>query len=183
MENLKQKVADCKACELCKTNPQKICGNGDVQAKIMIVGEAGGKNEAKQGKPFCGMSGKLLDIGLKSGGLSRERVWVTNCLKCRPPDNRQPTDDELIACRVFITAELDIVKPKLLVLLGRTAIKNFLPELDTIPIRELRGEVFEVAGLPPMIITYHPTAALRNKQTKGIFLTDVQNLGRIERSL
>lgn len=160
-ETLRQTVAVCTRCELHKTRIQTVFGVGNRQAEWMFVGEAPGGEEDRKGEPFVGRAGKLLDAMLAAVGKTREEVFIANVLKCRPPNNRDPLGEEVKQCEGYLHAQIRMVKPKLLIALGRFAAQSLLK--STRPISKLRGEVFEHAETRiPLIVTYHPAYLLRN---------------------
>jgi DNA polymerase len=136
-----------------------VPGTGPVPADVMIVGEAPGFNEDMQGLPFVGAAGKLLDTLLARIGLGRETVFITNVLKCRPPQNRDPMPNEAEACLPYLRAQFKLVQPKAVVILGRHALERMLPGIG--PISRVHGEFFERSGVAFMPV-YHPAAALHN---------------------
>lgn len=142
-------------------------GTGPAPAEIMLVGEAPGFNEDQQGKPFVGPAGKLLETLLTQIGLSRSEVYITNVLKCRPPQNRDPMPHEAEACHPHLKAQLALVKPKVVLILGRHALERLLP--GTAGITRVHGQIIERGGITYMPV-YHPAAALHN----GALLGDLQ---------
>jgi uracil-DNA glycosylase family 4 len=154
---LAEEIRRCTACPLWKGRTLAVPGEGNSQAKIMFVGEAPGAEEDRQGRPFVGRAGKLLDEMLKVAGLKREEVFITNCVKCRPPGNRNPKTAELKTCKKWLDKQIDIIKPALIVLLGRVAVKNLLGEAR---IKDHNGKVIEKKN-QRYFVTYHPAAAIR----------------------
>jgi len=162
---LQQHVAACTACGLCQTRTNTVFGVGDAQAGWMLVGEAPGENEDLQGEPFVGQAGKLLDNMLKSLGLARGRdVFIANVLKCRPPGNRDPQPPEIAECEPYLQRQIALVKPKVIVVLGRIAAQALLR--TTTPIGKLRGQVHSYQGIP-VVVTYHPAYLLRSLTEKA----------------
>lgn len=152
-------MATCNRCELCKTaNTIRIRGRGPIPADIMIIGEAPGYHEDLEGKPFIGKAGNLLTQYLKECGVSRSEVYITNVVKCRPPENRTPTKDEIKSCSVHLAREIERVQPKYIMLLGNTALQGVMGRSG---IKKYRGSWMELEGIQVMA-TYHPAAALRN---------------------
>jgi len=158
LESLNAKIAGCTACRLHEGRTQTVPGDGDPDAELMFIGEAPGANEDQQGRPFVGRAGQLLDDLLAGIGLSRPQVFVANVVKCRPPDNRDPMPDEIGCCEVYLREQIEGIRPKLIVLLGRFATQYFLPEAR---MGETRGQPFQ-AGPWLILPVYHPAAALRN---------------------
>ncbi|HKW06306.1 MAG TPA: uracil-DNA glycosylase [Candidatus Dormibacteraeota bacterium] len=159
MSELHQTIRACKNCALHATRTQAVPGVGPCPATIMIVGEAPGFNEDRQGEPFVGAAGKLLDTLLQRIGLSRGDVYITNVLKCRPPMNRDPMPNEAEACSPYLTQQMQLVKPKVVLILGRHALERLMPGQGSIS--RIHGSLIrrgEVAYIP----LYHPAAALHN---------------------
>jgi DNA polymerase len=164
-DELKQAVADCTACELCKTRKQAVLGVGDVVANWLFVGEGPGAEEDERGEPFVGQSGKLLDAMLAAIDLKRgSDVYIANAVKCRPPDNRAPEPGETSACWPFLARQVELIQPKLIVTLGKPAAQTLLQQ--EVKIAAERGKVHDFAGFP-LIVTYHPAYLLRNLPDKA----------------
>lgn len=167
LERLHRAVLVCSRCGLSATRTHAVPGTGPCPADIMIVGEAPGFNEDAQGKPFVGQAGKLLDTLLAGIGLRREDVYITNVLKCRPPQNRDPMPNEVEACAGYLTWQLKLVAPKVVIVLGRHALERLLPGHG--PISRVHGQMVEKAGIN-YVAVYHPAAALHN----GSLVNDLQ---------
>ncbi len=164
-DELKQAVADCQACELCKTRKQAVLGVGDPAADWLFVGEGPGADEDERGEPFVGKAGKLLDNMLAAIDLKRgHAVYIANVVKCRPPDNRTPEPDETAACWPFLARQIELIQPKLIVTLGKPAAQTLLQQ--EVKIADARGQVHDCAGLP-LIVTYHPAYLLRSLLDKA----------------
>ena len=162
---LKTAVPACTACGLHKTRTQTVFGVGDENADWLLVGEAPGAEEDRLGDPFVGQAGKLLDNMLAAIGLNRrEKVYIANVLKCRPPGNRNPEPDEVAKCTPFLLQQIGLIKPKLIVAMGRFAAQTLLSTDSSIA--SLRGRLHTYAGLP-LIVTYHPAYLLRNLPDKS----------------
>jgi DNA polymerase len=170
---LREAVAACRACALCERRTQTVFGVGHAQAGWMVVGEAPGEQEDREGEPFVGAAGQLLDRMLAALSLSRaeggevpreQRVYIANTLKCRPPGNRKPTADELAKCEPFLVRQIELVKPRLILAMGRFAVQALLRSDE--PIGRLRGRVHRYQGVP-LIVTYHPDYLLRNLPEKA----------------
>jgi DNA polymerase len=158
-------IAACTACGLCRTRHLTVPGVGDRQADWMFVGEAPGAEEDARGEPFVGQAGRLLDSMLGALGMSRARnVYIANVLKCRPPNNRTPEPGEADACRPYLARQLELLRPKLIVALGKSAASLLLGTEATIA--SLRGRVHRYQGVP-LIVTYHPAYLLRNLPDKA----------------
>lgn len=183
LEKIKEEVIVCKKCPLFRTRNYPVVGEGNHQAKIMFIGEAPGAQEDKTGHPFCGAAGKILDELLESVGIKREDVYITNLLKDRPPENRDPKKEELEACLPYLERQIEIIKPKILCSLGRFSM-SFLMERfglkDQIqPISKIHGRVFESRSLFQNIILipfYHPAVATYNLNMKEILKKDFKVL-------
>jgi uracil-DNA glycosylase family 4 len=162
---LREAVAACTACELCKTRTQTVFGVGNTRAEWLVIGEAPGAEEDRQGEPFVGRAGQLLNSMLLAIGLPRETVFIANVLKCRPPGNRDPKPEEVARCLPFLSAQIALLQPKIMLAVGRIAAQNLLA--TDAPLARLRGKVhrFGEAGTP-LVITYHPAYLLRTPVDK-----------------
>ncbi len=173
---LRAAVSGCEACGLCKSRTQSVFGTGHTQAHWMIVGEAPGEQEDKQGEPFVGKSGQLLDRMLHAVGLGRQdgppeqQVFIANALKCRPPANRNPLPQEMAQCEPYLLRQVALVQPKLILAMGRFAVQSLLQSSE--PIGKLRGRVHAYAGVP-LIVTYHPAYLLRSPADKAMAWADL----------
>jgi len=164
-DELADTVAACRACKLCSGRRNTVFGVGDRQADWLIVGEAPGENEDLQGEPFVGHAGKLLDNMLRALGLNRrEKVYIANVLKCRPPGNRNPEPDEVAQCEPFLRRQVELLQPKIIIAMGRFAVQSLLGTTDAIG--KLRGQRHQYAGVP-VVVTYHPAYLLRNMPDKA----------------
>ena len=168
LELLNAKIAGCTACRLHEGRTQTVPGNGDPNAELMFIGEAPGQNEDQQGLPFVGRAGQLLDELLGEIGFARSDVFVANVLKCRPPGNRDPLPDEIGCCEVYLREQIEGIRPKLIVLLGRFATQYFLPDAK---MGEARGQPYQ-AGPWLILPVYHPAAALRNSNLMSTMRED-----------
>ncbi|MFN4266137.1 MAG: uracil-DNA glycosylase family protein [Aquabacterium sp.] len=173
---LREAVAACQACALCESRRQTVFGVGHIEAEWMIVGEAPGEQEDKQGEPFVGRAGVLLDRMLESLKLTRadasaaQQVYIANVLKCRPPANRNPLPQEVAQCEPYLLRQIELVQPKLILAMGRFAVQSLLKSNEAIG--RLRGKVHEVSGVP-VIVTYHPAYLLRNPADKALVWDDL----------
>ena len=168
---LRQAVANCTACPLYATRTQGVLGVGDVHADWLFVGEAPGAEEDARGEPFVGAAGKLLDAMLAAIHLQRsDNVYITNVLKSRPPENRNPKPEEVAACLPYLVRQVQLIQPKLIVALGRFAAHSLL-DTDA-SISSLRGQVHQYHGIP-LIVTYHPAYLLRNLADKALAWEDL----------
>jgi len=164
-EALAAAVHGCRRCELCESRTQAVFGVGDRQARLMIVGEAPGAEEDRQGEPFVGRAGKLLTSMIRALGLEREDVFIANVVKCRPPGNRDPRPGEAASCRTFLERQVALVNPTLVVAVGRIAAQNLLA--TETPIAKLRGKVHAFGPQSwPLLVTYHPAYLLRSPSEK-----------------
>lgn len=164
-DQLADAVAHCTACKLHASRTQGVLGVGDRNADWLIIGEAPGAEEDARGEPFVGQAGKLLDAMLAAIGLQRgDNVYITNVLKSRPPGNRNPEPDEVAACRPYLLAQVELVRPRLILTLGRFAAQSLLDTDETIS--RLRGRVHQFQNVP-LVVTYHPAYLLRNLPDKA----------------
>jgi len=162
---LKGAVRQCIACQLHETRKNTVFGVGEEQADWMIIGEAPGADEDRQGEPFVGKAGQLLNNMLLAIGLKREQVYIANILKCRPPNNRDPRPDEVLKCEPFLKRQVELVNPKIILAVGRIAAHNLL-KTDT-SLSKLRGQKFAYGeSQTPVVVTYHPAYLLRSPQDK-----------------
>ena len=170
---LRQAVADCRACGLCASRTQTVFGVGHLQAQWMVVGEAPGEAEDREGEPFVGPAGQLLDRMLAALALTRsgtgaatlaQRVYIANTLKCRPPRNRNPSAEEMARCEPFLVRQIELLRPRLILAMGRFAVQALLRSDE--PVGRLRGRVHRYQGVP-LVVTYHPAYLLRNPADKA----------------
>jgi uracil-DNA glycosylase len=161
---LERAVKSCTLCPLHKTRTQAVFGVGNRSAQWMVIGEAPGAEEDRQGEPFVGRAGQLLNSMLKAVGLKREQVFIANILKSRPPNNRDPQPEEVNACLPYLFRQIELVNPRLILCVGRIAAQTLL-ETDT-SIGKLRGQLHRIAGNRPMVVTYHPAYLLRSPGEK-----------------
>ena len=176
-EDLEKSIIDCKKCKLCSNRSNIVFGQGNKNADIMFIGEGPGADEDAQGEPFVGKAGKLMNEAFKGIGIKREEVYIANIVKCRPPSNRVPEEDEAEACLNYLRNQVILVKPKIIVLLGSTALKNILGKEYSIT--NARGKWIEKKGIMYMP-TWHPAALLRDENKKIEFwkdLKEVETLG------
>jgi len=187
MKKIKDEVLELKTsplyAERVLNNAFPVIGEGNHDADIMFIGEAPGKNEARTGRPFCGASGKLLDDLLEGAGLKREEVYITNIVKDRPPQNRDPLPEEIAAYAPYLDRQIDIIAPKVIATLGRYAMNYILERLglesEMRPISQNHGQVFEAKvsyGTVKIIPLYHPAVAIYNRNTKDVLEEDFKTL-------
>jgi uracil-DNA glycosylase len=168
---LQTEVAECRKCTLCETRTQTVFGTGNKTADWMIIGEAPGQHEDEQGKPFVGKAGSLLTEMLRAVGLGRDEVFITNILKCRPPGNRDPKPDEAESCSAYLQQQRALVKPKIILAVGRIAAQTLL-KTDA-PLAKLRGKVHVLDGIS-VVVVYHPAYLLRSLLEKRKVWQDLQ---------
>lgn len=171
LEEIEEVVKKCNKCELCSNRTKTVFGVGDSEADIMFIGEGPGADEDLEGEPFVGKAGKLMNQAFLGLGISRERIYIANIVKCRPPNNRTPVKEEANACLDYLRNQVMIIKPKVIVLLGNTALKNILGEEYSIT--ATRGKWIDKKGIKYMP-TYHPAALLRDESKKIDFWNDLE---------
>ncbi len=162
-DTLRECVAGCTRCGLSQSRTNTVFGVGNPEADWMIIGEAPGAEEDRQGEPFVGRAGRLLDQMLHAIGQSRETVFIANILKCRPPNNRDPKVDEAAACRGYLERQIELIRPKIILAVGRVAAQNLLASDD--PVGRMRGRPHDLGGIP-LVVTYHPAYLLRSPSQK-----------------
>lgn len=174
LDALREIVIQCKECELRQSAKGVVFGEGNSKARIMLIGEAPGKTEDDTGKPFVGRAGHLLDIMLEANGFSREEVFITNIVKCRPPGNRMPSSEEVQACLPNLKAQIRAIKPDIIVLLGALSCQTLID--PSLRVTKDRGKWFEKDGIQ-YLVTFHPAAVLRDEQgKKHLMLEDMNSL-------
>lgn len=184
MKKLEEKIKNCKKCPLGMLRTNAVPGSGSYDADVMFVGEAPGYWEDQKGLPFVGRAGKVLDELLAEIGLKREDVYITNIVKCRPPNNRDPNEDEIKACSPYLDRQIDIIRPKIIVPLGRHSMSYILRKFgfEPEPISRIHGKIFEARILFGRIIImpmYHPAVALYRPQLKEELRRDFKKLREI----
>lgn len=172
-EELEEVVKQCRKCRLCETRKNVVFGVGNREADIMFIGEGPGADEDAQGEPFVGKAGKLMNMAFDMLGVKREEVYIANVVKCRPPNNRNPQDDEAENCLDYLRNQVILVKPKIIVLLGSVALKNVLGK--EYGITASRGKWLERKGILYMP-TWHPAALLRDENKKIDFIKDLKQV-------
>jgi len=176
LEELAAAVRSCTKCPLCRDRTQAVPGEGPADASLVVVGEGPGATEDETGRPFVGRAGQLLTDILAAVELPRERVFICNVVKCRPPGNRRPQPEEIAACVPYLYRQLDLIRPKVILAMGNTAAETLLNTKQSLG--ALRGRVHQFRGIP-VVVTYHPAALLRNPHWKKPTWDDV----RIARAL
>ena len=193
MEELKKTLKEalnCRKCRLSESRTKVVFGEGDLRTSVMLIGEAPGFNEDKEGRPFVGQAGKFLnETLLKKAGLERSRVYVTNVVKCRPPANREPADDEIEACFPYLSIQIRAIRPKVIIALGNIAASTLFKKFNIKPasMSSIHGKVFNVNTLSygnfKIIPSYHPAAALYNPNMAGVMIEDWSQIGTTVKNL
>ena len=179
LDVVKQDVINCIKCDLCKTRTNSVPGKGNFSSDVIFVGEAPGRNEDLHGEPFVGVAGKKLSLALENAGVSREEVYITNTVKCRPPKNRVPTKIERETCQEYIKKEIEIIKPKIICVLGNTAFGSILGGTE---ITKFRGKVGKKEN-QLYFITIHPAATIYNQGLIEVLKEDIKKLFGLIREL
>lgn len=174
LEKVATEVRGCPLCKLSRTRKNAVPGEGQLSAKVMFVGEAPGRSEDEKGRPFVGAAGRILDEMLGKAGIERSQVFITNVVKCRPPNNRVPEDDEVAACMPYLDRQVALIRPRIICVLGRTAYSSLLGGGS---ITANRGRVIEKGG-QKYFLTIHPAAAIYNKSMLGLLEADLKKLAR-----
>lgn len=183
LDLIKEKCLSCQKCELCKTRHNIVFSGGIPNNKLMLIGEAPGYYEDMKGEPFVGKAGQLLDKIFASVGLSRQKdVYICNTLKCRPPDNRDPLPEEKAACREYLDAQIEILKPRIILLCGRVAVESMMNTKTGIT--RLRGKWYEGPYFSKMMPIFHPSYLLRNDSRekgspKWLMWQDIQEIKKV----
>lgn len=175
-EDLRKQAATCRRCALAESRTHVVFGVGNEKANLMCIGEAPGFEEDKAGEPFVGKAGQLLNKILAAIGFARDEVYIANVIKCRPPNNRDPSPEEVEQCLPYLRRQIELVDPKLILVLGRIAAHNLLNSTDSLT--RLRGRVHTLENRK-VVVTYHPAALLRNPQWKRSTWEDVQLLRKL----
>ncbi len=179
LETIKLKIIECTKCELSKTRTKSVPGKGNFSADVMFIGEAPGKNEDKTGEPFVGIAGQRLTQALENAGISRESVYITNVVKCRPPKNRIPIVSEREACGNYLQKEIAIIKPKIICVLGNTAFNSILGGSE---ITKYRGKIVK-KDRQFYFLTVHPAATIYNQELITVLKDDIIKLFSLIREL
>ena len=176
LEKLNQEIRNCKKCSLWKTRGKVVPGEGPINAKIMVLGQAPGFEESKTGRPFVGRAGKFLNKLLRIAKIKREKIFITSPIKCFPPKNRKPTKKEIEVCLPYLKKQIEIINPQKFILLGEVAFSVFFPDKK---LKDFRGKwvtLREAQGKKKFFITYHPAAGLRFPKIKKILEKDFRKL-------
>ncbi|MFB5631897.1 MAG: uracil-DNA glycosylase [Nitrosopumilus sp.] len=179
LETIKQNVVECTKCDLCQTRTNSVPGKGNFQSDVIFVGEAPGRNEDKHGEPFVGAAGKKLSAALEGAGVSREEVYITNVVKCRPPNNRVPNTTERDTCKEYLKNEISIIKPKIICILGNTAFNSVLGGSE---ITKFRGKLVRKDN-QLYFLTIHPAATIYNQELISTLNNDIVKLFDLIREL
>ena len=178
LEDIREEVLACRACSMCEGRTNIVFGEGNPHAQVMVIGEAPGKNEDLQGRPFVGAAGKFLDELLAAAGLKREDIFIANVLKCRPPSNRNPKPEEIEACAKFLRQQTQSIDPAVIVTLGNFATQFILR--TGVGITHLRGTV-QRAGRFLVLPVFHPAAAIYDRSKRDVLLSDFEQVGSLVR--
>jgi len=179
INSINEKIVKCTKCDLCQNRKNAVPGIGNENADIVFIGEAPGRSEDKYGKPFIGSAGKKLDEALKYAGLTREEVYITNIVKCRPPKNRVPSQHEKVMCSIYLEKELLIINPKIVCLMGNTAYHSILNGKE---ISKNHGKIVDKDN-KTYFVTFHPAAMIYNKKLDAVFKNDIKKLVKIVKNL
>lgn len=174
LEKIASEVIGCQLCKLSRSRKNAVPGDGQTSAKVIFIGEAPGKNEDENGKPFVGIAGRILDGALQKVGIERSKVFITNIVKCRPPGNKVPEDDERAACRAYLDRQISLIAPRIICLLGATAYSSILGGKSII---ENRGKIIKRSG-QKYFITIHPAAAIYNRNLLHVLEDDLSSLSK-----
>jgi uracil-DNA glycosylase family 4 len=173
LQELREDIGDCTRCKLCRNRKNIVFGEGSPDAKIMFIGEGPGRDEDMQARPFVGEAGQLLTRVIEKMGLKRLEVYIANIVKCRPPNNREPDDEEIATCRPFVERQIEIIRPKMIVCLGKVATQSLLRTRT--PISKTRGNFLDYKNIPVMP-TFHPAYLLRNPKDKWLTWDDMKKV-------
>ena len=179
LENIRQQVTKCTKCDLSKTRNKSVPGKGNFKADVIFVGEAPGKNEDVEGEPFIGIAGKKLSVALENAGITRDEVYITNIVKCRPPKNRVPTTTERNTCQNYLEKEIEIIKPKIICILGNTAFNSILNGNE---ITKFRGKIARKNN-QLYFLTIHPAATIYNQKLIKMLKKDMKKLFKLTKEL
>ena len=175
LQKIKKQVTQCTKCELSKTRNNSVPGKGNFKSDVIFVGEAPGKNEDINGEPFIGIAGKKLTIALENAGITRDEIYITNIVKCRPPKNRDPTITERDTCKNYLEKEIEIIKPKIICILGNTAFNSLLNGKEII---KFRGKVVRKNN-QVYFLTIHPASTIYNQKLINVLKKDMKKLFKV----
>ena len=179
LQKIKKQVTQCTKCELSNTRNNSVPGKGNFKSDVIFVGEAPGKNEDSKGEPFIGIAGKKLSIALENAGITRDQVYITNIVKCRPPKNRVPTIIERDTCKNYLKKEIEIIEPKIICILGNTAFNSLLQGKEII---KFRGKVVRKNN-QLYFLTIHPAATIYNQKLINLLKKDMKKLFKLIKEL
>ena len=179
LQKIKKQVTQCTKCELSETRNNSVPGKGNFKSDVIFVGEAPGKNEDMKGEPFIGIAGKKLSIALENVGITRDDVYITNIVKCRPPKNRVPTITERDTCKNYLKKEIEIIKPKIICILGNTAFNSLLNGKEII---KFRGKIVRKNN-QLYFLTIHPAATIYNQKLINLLKKDMKKLFKLIKEL
>ncbi len=179
LEEVRQNVIKCTKCDLCKTRTNSVPGKGNFQSDVIFVGEAPGRNEDKNGEPFVGAAGKKLSAALEEAGITREKIYITNIVKCRPPNNRVPSTSERDTCKEYLEKEIEVINPKIICILGNTAFNSLLGGSE---ITKFRGKIVRKDN-QLYFLTIHPAATIYNQELITVLKGDIVKLFDVIREL
>jgi DNA polymerase len=179
LKKIKKQVTQCTKCELSETRNNSVPGKGNFKSDVIFVGEAPGKNEDMKGEPFIGIAGKKLSIALENAGITRDDVYITNIVKCRPPKNRVPTTNERDTCQNYLKKEIEIIKPKIICILGNTAFNSLLDGKEII---KFRGKIVRKNN-QLYFLTIHPAATIYNQKLISVLKKDMKKLLKVIKEL
>ena len=179
LQKIKKQVTQCTKCELSETRNNSVPGKGNFKSDVIFVGEAPGKNEDMKGEPFIGIAGKKLSIALENAGITRDDVYITNIVKCRPPKNRVPTTNERNTCQNYLKKEIEIIKPKIICILGNTAFNSLLDGKEII---KFRGKIVRKNN-QLYFLTIHPAATIYNQKLISVLKKDMKKLLKVIKEL
>ncbi|MEW6214925.1 MAG: uracil-DNA glycosylase [Nitrospirota bacterium] len=174
LNTLREEIGECKGCRLSKGRTNIVFGEGNPDARLMFIGEAPGREEDMQARPFVGDAGMLLTRLIEKMGFKREDVYITNIVKCRPPMNRDPENDEIKRCRGFVERQIEIINPEVIISLGRISAKTLIGDAR-LKLTAIRGNFFNYKGIP-LMPTFHPAYLLRNPKDKWLTWNDAQKV-------
>jgi DNA polymerase len=186
LKHLREEVKECNQCNLCENATNSVMGEGNPNTEVIFIGEAPGKEEDEKGRPFVGSAGQLLNNLLGREDISRDEIYITNIVKCRPPENRKPRKNEIKACSHHLDRELEIIEPKILAPMGNTAVNHIMKNygLETEKIGNIHGETFEAAapwGMVKIVPLYHPAAAIYRRDLMDVLADDMRSLHKLMR--
>ena len=179
LENIAASIASCTNCPLHRSRRHAVAGEGPGDASLMFVGEAPGRQEDQHGRPFVGKAGRLLDHALAQAHIDRHQIFITNMVKCRPPNNRNPHKEEIAACSSFLTQQIRIIQPRTLCVMGRVAAEHILPwyGIEPLPLSRMHGRLFSVEGTIHYVVPlYHPAAIIYNPSLAEVLLADLKKI-------